>query len=182
MSEIPARLFSGILSNLVIGEAMTTAMLTEGSQTMPVQIGPGVMPKLGILREGPVRLWAGMAGDTVVVHGQADQYLVSGEILDVNDHPCPTTGQSCLKGQIRMADGSTRDFLVRDPEMKSVVAESYEPYGVNSGDFIAIVQDGVCEIVDIPDGETVETLTKDRARRDARNARDRARRAAKKAA
>ncbi len=155
--------FSGTLSKLTVGEALTTGILNHTLQgqehATPVCIPAEAMPLLGPLIEGPVAFTGQIVGGFLHVSGPAERYLLCGEITDINEHVCEITGKTVLKGEIRLENEEVdRDFIIRDPEWIEVIAESFEPYGVNPVNFIAVMRGDLFEVTDVPHDEEIQAI------------------------
>lgn len=171
-SHTPDNVFSGHLSNLMLDEAVTTGILRHtlhGKAVMtPVRIPAEAKSLLGLLVEGPVTLFGDLVGGFLHVTGPAESYILSGEIIDLDDHTCEVTGETVLKGEIRMeSDDSVYPFIVRKPEWIELLQESFDPFGLNNVDFVAVARGEVFEVTQMPDQAQVTAMKQASAKLDA---------------
>jgi hypothetical protein len=202
-----ARVFSGLLSNLVVADGIAAGSLThsfrERERTTPIQIAADVLVKIGTPSEGETALYGEIRDGVLVVlgpdlrrrtlaaarprgeMGPPAPQTIEVEVMSLVQHTAKTTGKPYIKGSLKH-EGVVKTYLVRGE-----LAETFEDHGELDAERdvhapfykrLRAVQVGdVVEVLDILPWEAKapkRVLT--REQKDARNASARARRAAKK--
>ncbi len=200
------RVFSGLLSNLVVADGIAAGTLTHTLRNVErvarITIAADVLVRITDLSEGPAALYGELDGDVLTVLGPdlrrktlaaarprgemgppAPQNLAC-EIVSYGRQISKATGKVYLKGTLRLADGLDRTYLVRNSDLAIDMAENLsdsKSFREDPIDLTVVMMGDVIEVIGIPApvmNAPKRALT--REQKDAKNARARARRAAKK--
>jgi hypothetical protein len=191
------RVFSGLLSNLVVTDGIAAATLThsfrERERATPIEIAADVMVRITDLAEGPTALYGELKDGVLTVlgpdlrrktlaaarprgeMGPPAPASLTAEIRSLESFVSRATGKTYLKGSLALADGATKTFLVR-----GALAESL-PVTLTGTHVVlrAVVLGDTVEVLGF-EGPVAQKRALSREQMDARNARARERRAAKK--
>ena len=204
LSRSTARVFTGTLSNLVLGDGIATALLThtlrERVRNTPITIPGAVIGRIENLSEGQVSLYGELKDGTLTVlgpdlrrrtlaaarprgeMGPPAPQTVEGVLSDVSFLTARTTGKLYVKGTFEFAteEGTvTVPALVRSPLAETIGGDITDGVttlrGVLLGDTFEVLGLVVPEAPAVPVKRALS-----RAQKDARNARARERRVEKK--
>ncbi len=194
-----ARVFSGMLSNLVVTDGIAAGTLTHTLRNVErvarIAIAADVLVRITDLSEGPAALYGELDGDVLTVlgpdlrrktlaaarprgeMGPPAPASLNVEILTLGAFTAKLTGKTYLKGSLALADGTTRTFLVR-----GALAETL-PQTITGTQvrLRAVILGETVEVLGF-EGSLPAKRELSRAQKDARNLRARERRAAKKVA